>query len=124
VVSVTVSVDDVFQVETLVFKNESYCVDVEAGIDNCCLSGSLVSYDVGEVVASILDLLKEHENQPSKSLLFLKNVALRHDAYKKEFWTMKKETRTEHANAIKLSGNMRKIRWNGSMVKFETEKRP
>jgi putative transposase len=29
-----------------------------------------------------------------------------HDAYKKEFWTMKKETRTEHINAIKLSGNM------------------
>ncbi len=29
-----------------------------------------------------------------------------HDAYKKEFWTLKKETRTEHVNAIKLSGNM------------------
>jgi transposase-like protein len=29
-----------------------------------------------------------------------------HDAYKKEFWTLKKETRTEHINAIKLSGNM------------------
>jgi len=29
-----------------------------------------------------------------------------HDAYKKEFWTLKKETRTEHINAIKLSGDM------------------
>jgi transposase-like protein len=36
-----------------------------------------------------------------------------HDAYKKEFWTMKKETRTEHINAIKLSGNM-----NNKMEKF------
>jgi len=29
-----------------------------------------------------------------------------HDAYKKEFWTLRKDTRTEHVNAIKLSGNM------------------
>jgi transposase-like protein len=29
-----------------------------------------------------------------------------HDAYKKEFWTQKKETRTEHINAIKLNGDM------------------
>ncbi len=29
-----------------------------------------------------------------------------HDAYKKEFWTQLKETRTEHINAIKLSGDM------------------
>ena len=29
-----------------------------------------------------------------------------HDAYKKEFWTQKKETRTEHIRHIKLSGNM------------------
>ena len=76
-VSVTVSVDDVFQVETLVFKDKNHCVDVEAGINNCCLSGSLISYDVGEVVAAILDLFEEHENQPSKSLSFLKSVALR-----------------------------------------------
>jgi len=40
------------------------------------------------------------------------------DAYKKEFWTMKKETRTEHINAIKLSGNMtnnRMERFNGEI---------
>ena len=29
-----------------------------------------------------------------------------HDAYLKEFWTAKKETRTEHINAIKLKGDM------------------
>ncbi len=29
-----------------------------------------------------------------------------HDAYKKEFWTQKKETRTEHVSAIKLRGDM------------------
>ncbi|WP_374213698.1 transposase [Nitrososphaera viennensis] len=28
------------------------------------------------------------------------------DAYLKEFWTLKKETRTEHVNTIKLAGNM------------------
>jgi len=40
-----------------------------------------------------------------------------HDAYKKEFWTMKKETRTEHINAIKLSGNMS----NNKMERFNGE---
>jgi len=40
-----------------------------------------------------------------------------HDAYKKEFWTMKKETRTEHVNAIKLSGNMS----NNKMERFNGE---
>jgi len=40
-----------------------------------------------------------------------------HDAYKKEFWTMKKETRTEHVNAIKLSGNMN----NNKMERFNGE---
>ena len=39
------------------------------------------------------------------------------DAYKKEFWTMKKETRTEHINAIKLSGNMN----NNKMERFNGE---
>jgi len=29
-----------------------------------------------------------------------------HDAYLKEFWTLKKETRTEHINTIRLKGNM------------------
>jgi putative transposase len=29
-----------------------------------------------------------------------------HDAYKKEFWTLKKETRTEHIRHIKLKGDM------------------
>ncbi|MGB8780366.1 MAG: hypothetical protein WCD81_06925 [Candidatus Bathyarchaeia archaeon] len=29
-----------------------------------------------------------------------------HDAYKKEFWTLKKATRTEHINAIELRGDM------------------
>jgi transposase-like protein len=40
-----------------------------------------------------------------------------HDAYKKEFWTMKKETRTEHVNAIKLSGD----RNNNKMERFNGE---
>jgi transposase-like protein len=40
-----------------------------------------------------------------------------HDAYKKEFWTMKKETRTEHVNAIKLAGDMN----NNKMERFNGE---
>jgi len=40
-----------------------------------------------------------------------------HDAYKKEFWTMRKDTRTEHINAIKLSGNMN----NNKMERFNGE---
>jgi transposase-like protein len=40
-----------------------------------------------------------------------------HDACNKEFWTMKKETRTEHINAIKLSGNMN----NNKMERFNGE---
>jgi transposase-like protein len=39
-----------------------------------------------------------------------------HDAYNKEFWTMKKP-RTEHINAIKLSGNMN----NNKMERFNGE---
>jgi transposase-like protein len=40
-----------------------------------------------------------------------------HDAYKKAFWTQKKETRTEHINAIKLSGDMN----NNKMERFNGE---
>jgi hypothetical protein len=40
-----------------------------------------------------------------------------HDAYKKEFWTMRKDARTEHVNAIKLSGNMN----NNKMESFNVE---
>jgi len=40
-----------------------------------------------------------------------------HDAYKKEFWTLKKATRTEHINAIKLSGDMN----NNKMERFNGE---
>jgi len=40
-----------------------------------------------------------------------------HDAYKKEFWTMKKETRTERINAIKLSGDVN----NNKMERFNGE---
>jgi transposase-like protein len=40
-----------------------------------------------------------------------------HDAYKKEFWTLKKETRTEHINVIKLSGNIT----NNKMERFNGE---
>jgi len=42
-----------------------------------------------------------------------------HDAYKKEFWTMKKDTRTEHVNTIKLSRNMN----NNKMERFNGEVR-
>jgi transposase-like protein len=42
-----------------------------------------------------------------------------HDAYKKEFWTLKKETRTEHINAIKLRGDMN----NNKMERFNGEVR-
>jgi hypothetical protein len=66
VVMVTVSVDDVFQVEILVFEDENYCVDVEARINDCRFTGSIVCNNVREVVASILDLLEKHENQRSK----------------------------------------------------------
>jgi transposase-like protein len=40
-----------------------------------------------------------------------------HDAYKKEFWTMRKDTRTEHINAIRLSGDMS----NNKMERFNGE---
>lgn len=40
-----------------------------------------------------------------------------HDACQKEFWTMKKETRTEHINTIKLRGNMN----NNKMERFNGE---
>lgn len=40
-----------------------------------------------------------------------------HDAYKKEFWTMRKDTRTKHINAIKLSGDMN----NNKMERFNGE---
>ena len=42
-----------------------------------------------------------------------------HDAYKKAFWTQKKETRTEHINAIKLNGDMN----NNKMERFNGEVR-
>jgi putative transposase len=42
-----------------------------------------------------------------------------HDAYKKEFWTMRKDTRTEHINAIKLKGDMN----NNKMERFNGEVR-
>jgi uncharacterized protein YegL len=42
-----------------------------------------------------------------------------HDAYKKEFWTMRKDTRTEHVNAIKLRGDMN----NNKMERFNGEVR-
>ncbi|MGD0029563.1 MAG: DDE-type integrase/transposase/recombinase [Candidatus Bathyarchaeia archaeon] len=42
-----------------------------------------------------------------------------HDAYKKEFWTLRKDTSTEHVNAIKLSGNMN----NNRMERFNGEVR-
>ena len=42
-----------------------------------------------------------------------------HDAYKKAFWTLKKETRTEHINAIKLSGDVN----NNKMERFNGEVR-
>jgi transposase-like protein len=40
-----------------------------------------------------------------------------HDAYKKEFWTMRKDTRTKHINAIRLSGDMS----NNKMERFNGE---
>jgi len=39
-----------------------------------------------------------------------------HDVYTKEFWTMRKDTRTAHINAIKLSGDM-----NNKMERFNGE---
>lgn len=41
-----------------------------------------------------------------------------HDAYKKEFWTLKKETRTEHIRHIKIKGDMnnnKNERFNGEI---------
>jgi hypothetical protein len=40
-----------------------------------------------------------------------------HNAYKKEFWTMRKDTRTEHLNTIKLRGDMN----NNKMERFNGE---
>jgi transposase-like protein len=42
-----------------------------------------------------------------------------HDAFNKEFWTMRKDTRPEHINAVKLSGNMN----NNKMERFNGEVR-
>jgi len=42
-----------------------------------------------------------------------------HDAYKKEFWTRSKETRTEHISHIRLSGDMS----NNKMERFNGEVR-
>jgi len=42
-----------------------------------------------------------------------------HDAYKKEFWTRRKETRTEHISHIRLSGDMS----NNKMERFNGEVR-
>jgi hypothetical protein len=41
-----------------------------------------------------------------------------HDAYKKEFWTVKKDTRTEHVQQIRLQGqhnNNKMERFNGEV---------
>jgi len=41
-----------------------------------------------------------------------------HDAYKKEFWTARKETRTEHIRHIKIKGDMnnnKNERFNGEI---------
>jgi transposase-like protein len=40
-----------------------------------------------------------------------------HDACNKEFWTMRKDTRTEHINAIRLKGDMN----NNKMERFNGE---
>jgi len=42
-----------------------------------------------------------------------------HDAYKKEFWTLKKETRTEHITHIRMQGDMN----NNKMERFNGEVR-
>jgi transposase-like protein len=42
-----------------------------------------------------------------------------HDAFNKEFWTMRKDTRPEHINAIKLQGDMN----NNKMERFNGEVR-
>lgn len=45
-----------------------------------------------------------------------------HDAYKKEFWTQR-NPRTEHINAIKLSGDMNNNKMDASTVRFGIGKR-
>ena len=53
----------------------------------------------------IFQLAKESTGTKPKTII-TDGLPAYHDAYLKEFWTAKKETRTEHINAIKLKGDM------------------
>jgi transposase-like protein len=53
----------------------------------------------------LFQLGKEATDTKPKTLI-TDGLPAYHDAYLKEFWTAKKETRTEHINAIKLQGDM------------------
>jgi transposase-like protein len=66
------------------------------------------------------NLLKMSKEVTGKkpSTFITDGLASYHDAYKKEFWTLKKETRTEHIRHIKLRGdihNNKMERMNGEI---------
>ena len=46
-----------------------------------------------------------------------------HDAYLKEYWTRKKETRTEHIRHITIQGDRNNNKMNDSPAKSETERK-
>ncbi len=46
-----------------------------------------------------------------------------HEAYKKEFWTLKRRNRTLHIRHIHLQGDMNNKRWKDSMEKLEIGKK-
>jgi transposase-like protein len=60
--------------------------------------------------------LGEKVTQKKPMTLITDGLPAYHDAFNKEFWTMKKP-RPEHINAIKLSGNMN----NNKMERFNGE---
>jgi hypothetical protein len=63
-VSVIVSVDDVVHFEIVVLHSLLYRVGIETRIDYRRFSRSVICDDVREVVAPVLDLFEEHEDQP------------------------------------------------------------
>lgn len=59
------------------------------------------SYDARRLFQKAMKAIGE-----KPKILITDGLPAYHDAYKKEFWTLKKETRTEHINTIRLQGDM------------------
>ena len=78
------------------------------------VAGSKYKHDARK----LLQLAKKVTGTKPKTLI-TDGLPAYHDAYKKEFWTAKKATRTQHVNAIKLRGDMN----NNKMERFNGEVR-